>query len=64
MHTVPPYAGQNQQQQIVTPAPGPGGAQGPNAVPPYPSAPPEGTAIVPPSIQSTDLWSAMQTWPL
>jgi hypothetical protein len=63
MPIVPPYTGQNQPQQIATPL-SPPAAQGPNAVPPYPSGPQGGTDVVPPPIQSTDLWKAMQTWPL
>jgi hypothetical protein len=63
MLTFPPYAGQTQQQVIDTPS-SPAAEDGPNAVRPYPKALPEGSAIVPPPLAKTDLWSAQQTFPL
>ena len=69
---VAPYCGSSQQVTIVVPR-----AigfrevereEGPWVLPPYanlfPGGEQGGTAFVPPPVQSTDLWSAMQTWPL
>jgi hypothetical protein len=72
MNPVPPYAGQNQQQVINIPATiryQMVWEEGPWVLPPYSSIYPpdsqaQGTAFVPPPIQKTDLWSAMQTWPM
>ena len=69
---VPAYSGQNQQTQIAVPAPiayrEARREEGPWVMPPYanlyPGGEQAGTAIVPPPLQSTDLWAAMQTWPL
>jgi hypothetical protein len=69
---VAPYAGQNQQTQIVVPATIYYQEQmedGPWVMPPYaqiypPPAQAPGVAFVPPPVYTSDLWSAMQTWPL
>ena len=72
MNPVPPYAGQSQQTQIPVPATI---AYKQNweescwVVPPYASLYPPptqepGTAFVPPPVYTSDLWSAMQEWPL
>jgi len=67
VNPVPPYAGQDQQQVINVPAPisyiEP--EEGPWAMMPYAYLYPQETvAPVPPPVQTTDLWSAQQTWPL
>jgi hypothetical protein len=75
MNPVSPYAGQSQQQQIAVPrtivfksyqySP----EESCWAMPPYASFYPPGSqqpgeAFVPPPVQMTDLFSAMQMWPL
>jgi hypothetical protein len=71
MNPVAPYAGQNQSSQIVVPRTISNREQREEScwvMPPYanlfPNGEQGGTAFVPPPIQKTDLWSAMQTWPL
>jgi hypothetical protein len=71
---VPPYTGQNQQTQIDVPRSTQYQEQweeGPWSMPPYaaifppPSEPLVPTvAFLPPPLFKTDLWSAMQVWPL
>jgi hypothetical protein len=70
--TVGPYAGQNQQSRIAITAESAYRQvweEGPWVMPPYaqifpPPVQAPGLAIVPPPIRASDLWSAMQTWPL
>lgn len=72
MNPVAPYAGQNQQSQIVIPARIAYRLiweEGPWVMPPYAALYPPPTqapaeALVPPPIRTSDLWSAMQEWPL
>jgi hypothetical protein len=74
MNPVPPYAGENQQQQINVPAPilyQQQPEEGCWVMPPYatifpppPQPEPQTVAFLPPPLFKTDLWSAMQTWPL
>ena len=71
MNPVQPYAGQNQQRFIHVPASiwhREQWEEGCWVLPPYAAIFPGGehpeTAIVPPPIYKTDLWSAMQTWPM
>lgn len=69
---VPSYSGSNQQTQIQVPARiayrEAEREEGPWVMPPYanlyPGGEQGGTAFVPPPVQKTDLWAAMQTWPL
>jgi hypothetical protein len=71
---VAPYCGQNQEQTIQVPAtiayrePPYGQEEGPWVMIPYaslyPQPPAPDTQWLPPPISKTDLWSAMQTWPL
>lgn len=73
--TVPPYAGMNQQTVINVPAsiayqgPQYSPEEGCWVMPPYsiifpPDSQAPGTAFVPPPVQTTDIFSAQQTWPL
>jgi hypothetical protein len=70
--TFPPYSGQNQQQVIEVPRSISNREErreeGPWVMPPYANLYPGGEqarlAYLPPPIQSTDLWTAMQTFPL
>jgi hypothetical protein len=74
MSVVAPYAGQNQQTVIPVPATIAykyiDGEEGPWAMIPYaqlypPEPPPApSVAYLPPPVRISDLWSAMQTFPL
>jgi hypothetical protein len=74
MNPVPPYCGQDQQQTIQVPAaiayrePPYASEEGPWAMIPfaylYPQPPQPTLAVVPPPIRTSDLWSAMQTFPV
>lgn len=69
---MPPYSGQSQPGQIQVPRTISNREgrreEGPWVMPPYanlfPGGEHGGTAFVPPRISSTDLWAAMQEWPL
>lgn len=75
---VTPYAGQTQQQQIQVPAPIAykyiDSEEGPWSMMPYQEIfpdvlndqfpPPPAPQFLPPPLKKTDLWRAMQTWPL
>jgi hypothetical protein len=66
--TVAPYCGQNQTASINVANPGPPWEDGPNVMCPYTYGPyaivQGGTEWVPPMVYRTELWRAMQTWPL
>jgi hypothetical protein len=64
MSNVPPYAGQDQTSQINLATPVPSSEEGPGLMPPLPSNQEMAPQFLPPPISKTDLWSAMQTWPL
>jgi hypothetical protein len=77
MNPVPPYAGENQSQQINVPAqiayqgPQYSPEEGCWVMPPYanifgiPAQPDSvGNAFLPPPVQTTDIFSAQQTFPL
>jgi hypothetical protein len=63
MMTVPHYTG-SQQSVINTRTPAPPWESGPGVMPPNPYPLEPGSQSIPPPIQSTDLWSAQQVWPL
>jgi hypothetical protein len=64
MSAIPPYAGQDQTNQINLAAPVPQSEDGPGLMPPLPSNQEMVPQFLPPPVYKTDLWSAMQTWPL
>jgi hypothetical protein len=71
MNPVAPYTGQNQEQHINVPATIAyryEWEEGPWEMPPYASIYPTAIeaelALVPPPVYLTDIWSAMQTWPM
>jgi hypothetical protein len=60
---VPPYAGGSQTSRINIASLAPKTEDGPKAINPYAAIPPQKDWL-PPPIYKTDLWGAMQTWPL
>ena len=60
---VPSYTGQTQQQKIDQVVKAPPG-DGPKAMPPNPYPLEPGEEWLPPAVQTTDIFTAQQTWPL
>jgi hypothetical protein len=64
MSTVPQYTGDSQQSQINTANPVPSPEAGPSVMPPNPYVPDTAQTWLPPPLKQTDVYLAMQTWPL
>jgi hypothetical protein len=64
MSAIPPYAGQDQTNQINIVTPVLQSEDGPGLMPSLPSNQEMAPQFLPPPISKTDLWSAQQQWPL